>query len=333
MATIWMDPWEAGHVGPRTAGTGTLSTLNPPGAWRIYTLKVSATPDVHVWTSSVSEFYGQGRFYLPSTTGGILVDFISPNGTANLNLFLTAGTQLAIRRGTTVLGTGASVLVQDREYYVQFHFTINDTTGVVDLRLDGAVQLALTGQDTRNDAGANGDKCDRIDFNDDSGCDYFADWIINDTTGTANVSYPNNLGIEALMPTAAGDNTGLTPSAGSNWQNVDERPPNDVTDYNSHATNNIYDLYNIPSTQWTSVSAVALALRAAANDAGAKSVAHRVKADTNGDATADTEYTGSDLALSTTWAYFIKYYDQQPDSTNWTPAKVNALQPGAVART
>jgi hypothetical protein len=57
-----------------------------------------------------------------------------------------------------------------------------------------------------------------------------------------------------------------------------------------------------------------------------------VKVDTDASGTADTENQGADVPLSNSWVYHTKYYNRQPDSTSWTPAKVNALQAGAKVR-
>jgi hypothetical protein len=337
MATIMAQKSEAGHTGYLSVvGGASVETTPTPPAWATYRLRVNGADAMQLWTASVSQFYGQTRLHM-TATNSLLASFLriySQNATVNVTLRLDTAGRLVAARNTTTLGTGTTVLVADRDYLIEWRFTIHDTTGIVEVKLDGTTEITLTSQDTRNDAAASGDLCDRIEFVEGpaSGV-YFNDTIINSTTGSVNNSWVGGLAIEALMPTAAGDNTTLTPSAGANWQNVDERPPNDVTDYNSHATVNNYDLYNIPSTQWTSVGFVDLVLRAQKSDAGAKSIAHRVKADTDASGTADTEYTGSDLALSTSWAFYSKIYDQQPDSTSWTSAKVNALQPGAVVRT
>jgi hypothetical protein len=343
MATIFMEQTETGSAAwLQTVGDWGVSTVWTAGVWSTYSLGAFDTSGcIALWTAAASEFWGQARWYFADTSSAQFMKFYSPNGVVNLAYRRNTGShRLEIYRGdgTTLLATGTTTtFTDDRAYYFQFHHTISDTTGTVEVKIDGVTEVltfvtgTATTQDTMN--GAAETTCDRIGF-DTTAADilYVDDCIINDATDTDNVSYPANLGIEALMPSAAGDVTGLTPSAGSNYQNVDERPPNDATDYNSHATADTYDLYNIPATQWTSVASVALALRAQKSDAGAKSVAHMVKYDTDASGTADTEATGSDVALSTSWSYHTKLYNRQPDSTAWSASKVNALQTGAKVR-
>jgi hypothetical protein len=342
MAVIFAEQSETGiNSWLSTVGDWTASTTRTAGSWSTYSLRGGdSTKATGLWTASASEFWGQIRINwdidFPDTT---LLEFLSPNGTVNVSIgTVNATNSLRVFQSTgTTLATGTTTLSQDRWYYIQFHFTIHDTTGVVDIKLDGVNEINLTGQDTRADAAAGGDTCDRINLHEGQPAwiIYIDDLIINDATDTDNISYPDRLGIEALMPSAAGDVTGLTrggTDSGANWSQVEERPPNDATDYVFDSVVNDYDLYNIPSTQWTTVAAVLLDLRAQLSDAGGGSIAHMVKYDTDASGTADTENTGADVALSTSWVYHTKYYNRQPDTTSWSAAKVNALQVGAKVR-
>lgn len=343
MATIFMEPSEIGAIGtPLVSGDWVANATGTAGAWSGYCLSSSNTAEIkYKWDSSVSTFYGQGRFNLVESSGvnNTFLKFYSPNGTCNVSIRKDTVGNLVVYRGDagTLLGTSSGITIVDNTwFYLQWYIVINDSTGAVTLKANNSTVLTLTSQDTRNDAGANGDQCNTISFDTVAGDQVKVDdVIINDTTGSVNTSYPDNQGIEALMPNAAGDNTGLLrggSDSGNNYGQVDEIPYNDATDYVYDSVVDDYDLYNIPSTNWSTVSAVALHIRAASSDAGAANVAHIVKADTDTNGTADTEYTGSDIALSTTWQSFIKHYNQNPDSTDWTAAKVNALQIGAKVR-
>jgi hypothetical protein len=161
----------------------------------------------------------------------------------------------------------------------------------------------------------------------DSSSHYVDDLWVNDTTGAQNTGFSGDIRVAAYIPNAAGDVTGLTPTGGANYTNVDERPPNDATDIVSATGTTLYDLYHVPNTSGVgTVQAVTLWLRAQKSDAGAKSIAHKLKS-------ASTEDTGADLTLSTTWAYYGKVYNVDPtDSVAWTAGKVDALQIGAKAR-
>lgn len=329
MAVICVDPTETGIADQSFSGSEDVSATTA-GSWSAYSLFVNNAETVWLWDSMESEFYGQTRTQIVS--GGEAdwwIRFRSPNNTINVYLNRSAGGYLqAVSGGNTWVSTYA--LTHTTWYYIQWHITINDSTGVIQVWVNGEQVLNQSGIDTRQDTGTNGDKCDRIGLvGSNSFGARFDDWVIDDA------SLPDWLGIEALVPNAAGDVTGLTrggSDSGSNYGQVDEKPPNSDTDYVYDTVVNDYDLYNIPSTQWSTVDFVALAIRARSGGAGASLMAHMLKADTNDDASADTEYTGSDIGLTSTYKHYVKIYDQQPDATSWTPAKVNALQIGVKVR-
>jgi hypothetical protein len=263
--------------------------------------------------------------------------FITPNGTDNVSVWMDGAGNLSVYRGdhVTLLGSaGPTVLTQGIWYYVEFYALISDTVGKIQLKINGVDEVALTtGLDTRADAAAGGDVISAVGFTTDTGQFIVDDLYINDTTSTRNTGFSGDIRVSVYIPNAAGDSTGLTPTAGANYTNIDERPPNDATDIVSATGTTLYDLYNIPNTSGiATVQAVYLWLRAQKSDAGAKNVAHVVKYDTDASGTADTENVGSDVALSTSWAYYGKVYNDDPGNTAWSAAKIDALQIGAKAR-
>jgi hypothetical protein len=347
MAVIFAEQSETGSAAwLQTVGDWSANTTNwTAGPWSTYSLRAGDTAGcIALWTAAVAEFWGQARWYFADLSNAQFMKFFSPNGVVNLSYRRNiSSNRLEIYRGdgTTLLATGTTTtFTDDRAYYFQLHHTISDTTGTVEVWIDGVAEgfTFVTGtsttQDTQN--GAAETTCDRIGF-DTTAANflYVDDVVINDSTDTDNTGLPDRLGIEALMPSAAGDNTGLSrggTDSGANWSQVDERPPNDATDYVFDSVVNDYDLYNLPSTRWDSVAAVLLSLRAQNSDAGGGSIAHMLKVDTDASGTADTEDQGADVAQSTTWTNIPKIYNRQPGPTSWSPAKVNALQAGVKCR-
>jgi hypothetical protein len=315
------------------AQNGSITTANTRGAYSTYAYTATATRASASWDASTSEFYFGFGVYKTSIASCFLMDFLSPNGTLNVRLQTTAGSQIAIYRSSgNLLGTCSSVLAGATWVYIEGHLIINDTTGTVEIRVNGVAETITFGvgvfnnQDTRADAAANGDKCDRLEIGATSGA-IFDDVYMNDTTGTQNIAWAGDIRITAYIPNAAGDVTGMTPTAGANYTNVDERPPNDATDIVAATGTTLYDLYALPDTSGIGVvQAVTLWLRAQKSDAGTKNIAHMIKSGA-------TENQGSDIALSTSWTYYRKNYNNDPtDSTAWSAIKVDGLQIGAKAR-
>lgn len=338
MATIFMDGSETGSNGWADGGIS-LQTDTTAGVWSTYSMSASGNNSFTMYMDgSADVLYGQFHVYLEGNSHVQEFRFLSPLDTEQCHISWDSGERITIETPSeTVLATGTTVLQYDRWYYVQFYIKIHDTLGECTIKVDGVTQFTATGLDTRSDTTTANVSRIAIACTATQSGNRWDDIIINDTTGTDNTSYPDWQGIEALMPNAAGDNTGLTrggTDSGSNYGQVDERPPN-TTDYVYSSTVDLYDIYNLPATQWPSVSAVALFLRAQKSDAGAANIAHMLKIDTDASGTADELDTGSDVPLSTSWSYHSKIYNRQPDNagdTSWTANKVNALQAGAKVR-
>jgi len=129
--------------------------------------------------------------------------------------------------------------------YIELRMKVHDTLGTCIVRVNGLEALNLTGLDTLYTtnvltrfalAGESYNPNNYFSF-------VFDDLVVMDTTGALNNSFIGDVTISAIYPSGAGNSSGWTPSAGSNYQNVDEATPNDDTDYNSTSTLNAKDLY------------------------------------------------------------------------------------------
>jgi len=327
MARVYQTGLEMGYCPFDVAAAGVINTVTTAGSWSTYSIKgtTNANPDVTSLPASYSELYLGARFYADGVHGENVVYGLRDSGTTHVYLtFDTAATTFKAFHGAGgLLGTASGTYANNAWHYVESRITIDNATGIWQLKVDGTQVLNLAAQDTRNGAAAT---ANQMSFAGDASS-YLDDIYVNDTTGAQNNAFSGDIRISAYIPNAAGDVTGLTATSGSNYATVDERPPNDATDYVYDSGTSNYDLYNIPDTSGiTSVQAATLWLRAQKSDAGAKNIAHKIKS-------AATEDTGADIALSTSWTYYGKVYDVDPtDSNAWTASKINALQIGAKAR-
>lgn len=149
----------------------------------------------------------------------------------------------------------------------------------------------------------------------------FDDIVIQDQDGAFLGSKMHCVG---AFPTAAGDSTALTPSAGSNWENVDEADPDDDTTYNSSATAGHRDLYNITDlpTYNGNVLGVDVWGRMRKDNGGTEQAKLAIK-------TNSTVYYGSDESLTNSYAPYRKQYLVNPNTgVAFTQAEINALQVG-----
>lgn len=250
-------------------------------------------------------------------------------GDANATTHITFQVQLdgSIKafRGTesgTLLGQTATGLVPVAAWtHVELRAKLSDTVGEITIWVNGVSALSLTAQDTKNA----GTLLVFSGFGWNSFNTSFIDNIVVDTNSAG--AQLGEVKVAALPVTGAGAVTGFTPSAGLNYQAVDDATPNtsdwvasDVVD-----TIDTYAITDLPANT-LAVKSVTLLDYAQKSDAGARSHALLVRH-------SGTNYAGADQALGTSYAHYRETWETNPGTAAaWTPANVNALEIGVKAR-
>lgn len=161
----------------------------------------------------------------------------------------------------------------------------------------------------------------------------FDDIAVNNTAGSYQNGAPGKGKIVHLRPNAAGDSSSWTPSAGSNYQCVDEVIPNDDTDYVSSSTTNQEDYYNVEAsgligTETINVVAVSQRSKSITSSSTISVGAMKTEGGTkavSGTVNVGTSYNTHSSDSSPTYN-LITYQD--PDGSNWTPSTVDTMQIG-----
>lgn len=259
-----------------------------------------------------------------STTVGFLVQFRLSGNTQATVFFRSDGFTQAFRN--TTAGTSLAVSAGTHTVGVWNWFSIEadiDNAGLFNVYINGALVLTFSG-DTQQQAspgfdqvllGAIGDSVITFDLD---------DIVITDSTETV---IPE-MYLILQLPTGNGTTLQFNPSAGTNFENVDENPPN-TTDYNETATSGDIDLYTYPSLPFTptSIAFVQSVLYAARDGA---ITGFRAEIDSGG-----TPDSGSTVSPAAAGVYTLAYdiFPVDPDTTAaWTPAAVNALEAGLSAQ-
>ncbi len=259
------------------------------------------------------------KFASFSATNGIMA--FGDAATSQVTLTANTDGTLSVKRGTasgTVLGTTTLSLTSGVWYYIEFKATINNTTGSFTVNVNGAQWLTASSQNTRSTANNS------------------ANQIAIGNTGTPVVEFDdfysedagNFLGdcrVETKLPTGNGTSSQFTPSAGTNWQNVDENPATDDTDYNSDGTAGHIDGYTYPALTTTAgnIKAV-MTVPILRNDAAGSVTAASLYR------SGGTNYFGTTNTVgSTTYTSYIDIQATDPNtSAAWTVANVNACEFG-----
>ena len=231
--------------------------------------------------------------------------------------------------GSTLVATGTFTYALDTWYNLEFHVKIDDTTGVVQLKVDGILDIDYTG-DTKPSTQTTIDSLYLYALGYVVNNAYYDDIAINDTTGAIDNSWCGEGRIEYKISNGAGDATELTPNAGANYAAVDELAQDGDTTYVEGSTVDARDLYNLAASGLASGSTIKRVRPVAvAKDTVANGGKIALVLKTNG-----TEYTGSDIPLTTTYATAEgTEYTTNPQSGNaWTIAELDALQAGPKVR-
>jgi len=227
-------------------GGGVAITLVPSGSTCIVgmAVKYSAFTNLNV-SDSETITYASSNWLVRCLNVNALGWFARVNTDGTITVYRgVGGTPVAL--GTTSLALQAGVFA-----YVEIKVVMHPSAGTVNVRINSASGLALTGQNTRGNAGADAwTNLDVVGLITTSTTNAMSvaldDLVVMDGSGSYNNAFLGDVTISAVLPNGAGNSSGWTPSAGSNYQCVDEASPNDDTDYNSTSTLNAKDLYAFP---------------------------------------------------------------------------------------
>jgi len=262
-------------------------------------------------------FWGGGDNLFEVREGGITHLSIR-RSTVNRDIYLMHG------NGTWLAASqyGASPLYVWQ--YLEIKTRIHDTLGFVEVRLNGQTIINLTNIDTRN--GGSG-YFNTLYFGSSSGpiCAVIDDLYVCDTTGTANNDFLGDVRVVKLLPSANGSVNNFIPSAGSNFQCVDELlNDGDTTTVTSSVAGDI-DLYQVSDLTVTPSNIYGVQLESIARKTDTNIASFRNKMKIGNHIENDSEKF---LALDHI-PYDSPIYDLDPStSTPWTKEKIDSLEIG-----
>jgi len=240
-------------------------------------------------------------------------------GTAQVSLrILSDGTIQAFRGslGTLLGATSPGAFTFGVFQSIEVNVTISATVGVFQVWVNSVSVLNLTAQNTKNTANTTVSaftlSCVGNVVHD------FCDIVWSDGSRIGDVR------TECIVPSGAGTHAQWTPSAGANWQNVDEIPPDGDTTFNDTTVVGNIDSFTHPalSASPASILAVIVNVRARNTTTGVGSVAPFVRSST-------TELAGTAVTLNTSYQNFQSVYATDPaTSAAWTLSGVNACEIG-----
>lgn len=257
-------------------------------------------------------------------------------GPRHIWLGLNSVGRLTVMRGTsTTLATCPTIIPLNQWRYVEFKFTVDDTVGAYEVRIDGVTEVSATGVDTRE--GGTG-YVDRINFCGGQGTGdtataslafddiYICDGVDSGVAGCPNDDFLGDVRVEALFPTGNGNSSDFVGSDANSTDNyllVDEVAYDDDTTYVESSNVSDEDTYtysDLISASGTVYGAQMLP-RARKTDTGLRSICSVTRLGA-------TEEDSADKALNVSYDYFPDIREADPDGDQWTIANVNAAEFG-----
>jgi hypothetical protein len=243
--------------------------------------------------------------------------------TEQCSIRLNGSNVITVNQGSTVKATGSTVLSLNTWYYIEFKFTINGSTGVAQVKLNGAAEIASTS--SLDLTGTANNYFNGIALNrPNAGSPQFDDIYVLDTTTGSNTDFLGPIQVVARYPNGNGNSSSWTPNGGTNMGCVSEQFQDGNGSFVQSSTANQIDTYTMQDLPVASGSVYALAQHTvAAQDGGAtRSIApvYRISG---------TDYVGTSVNTSASYQFLSEIKDASPASSSaWTVSEVNGLESG-----
>jgi hypothetical protein len=250
-------------------------------------------------------------------------------GSGHTEVYYNAAGFIELRRNGTVIATTAGTYSQNTWYYFELKVLIaSGATGSYELRIGGTAVLGPTSSvQTCSQATVNTIRLSSSANNDGSGNSYDWDDLVVQDWNTAGVDFLGDVNVVTLRPSGAGNYTDGTPSAGSNYQNVDDTTANDDTDYNTLdavSERDSFALGDLPSAG--QVHGVQLVTRYRKADAGVRTMRQFFRI-------SGSNYEGASATVYDSYTLQREVFNTNPAGGAWTDSIVNALEVGYKAQT
>lgn len=253
------------------------------------------------------------------------------NGTVQCGLGVTNAGALQLFRGSgsgsPIGAASANGLIQNNSWtYVEIQITFSATVGTIQVWLNGGSSPVLNNTGLNNITTANA-FCNQFRIGELSNqgiLPKFDDAYIFDTTGTTQNAHLGDTKIITKMPSGAGASTQWTLNgAATNWQCVNEIPPNDDTSYVSDQTAGHIDLYATQSASLSgTVGFFVTRHRWRKDDANVHTIQPIIQSNV-------TQATGTTATLGSSYQYFDNIFVNDPNTAApWLAAAADAAQIG-----
>jgi hypothetical protein len=269
----------------------------------------------------------------PNDNGSSL--WLVDGGTEQCSLRIQPDGKFAVYRGLSTAKLGESINsfpINANEFMdVELKVNIHNTTGTVELRVNGVVEISLINQNTR--ASAN-NSCNSIRIGKTSssqvGVPVVKQFILMDTTGSVMNDFIGPVDVTSLRPNADGEYDDWTANTGTRFAAVNQAVTDGDTTFVSSSTPGdqvTFQLGNLPSGV-TDVFAVFPQMQIRREQGTTRICKFLMRSGI------DDELGAKELAIGPTYAFRQEAITTSPFTTNaWDVAEVNGLELGVEITT
>jgi len=267
---------------------------------------------------AASEKYFAFRYRPANSSAGILI-WVYKDATCigHLRRYTVTGVVQAYVGTSSLVASGTIPMSINTTHRIELYYKIADSGGRIVVKINGVIDIDFTG-DTKPGADTTMNSVYLGGVPAMAPYCYFDNLVIDDA------AYPGNTRIQGIVPTGAGNLTQWTPSAGSNWDCVEEVPPSD-TDYVSINSVDQVDLYGMGSLVGSIGSIQCVQVQARCVKEGTPTPQNIQLAVRSG----GTNYFSGNKAVPTVVGAVCNLWAVNPNTSNpWTQSGVDDMEAG-----
>ena len=315
MGRVFIDGFESGSLDLWDAVSGATVSSGISGADGTYCLNcASAYANASKTLPAASEYYLAFILRINSVNDAAIMRFF--NGATLLGYIQFSSAKLQVFRGpNTALATGTTVFNSYTAHLIEIHYKPDASSGVFQVKVDGILEIDFSGQTAPSTLQINS-----IFFGTDgeNWSHYFDNIIVDDA------AWIGNTRIQAIQVNGPGAFSQFTPSAGANWQNVDEIPYSE-TDYNETGVSAKVDTFAYAALSGSPASVKCVQVQARAKLIGNPTPTNLQLVVNSG----GTAYFSGSKALASVSKGVCSLWATDPATGQpWTVAGVNAAEIG-----
>lgn len=312
------DHYLTGDIDKKTTGLLNSPTIVTPGRFGGGMLSTANSNAGISDTFDAQATWILGVAFKTSAIGAIGVFSLLDGATRHVDLRVQTGTGLIqVTRNATVLGTSTTAITTNTWYYLELKTTINNTTGVAVVAINGVTEINLSSQDTQNAGNASANVVQIGGIAGTSATIQYDDYYIFDGTGSTANDINGPARVATFYSSEAGNSAQFTGTPGPNFSNVNNILMDDDSSFNYTSTANNIDSFKFTDPSITSGTATAYqhSITARTDGGGARVLAAHQRSSA-------TNYAETGQALSASYKTYMF-----PRSTNpATSAAITATE-------